>query len=222
MRCLRVRLTVVLCLGVFAAAAQTVNPVQAFEQGLRAAIAARDEARLRSLIPILEDTLIRAVLQTPAERVKLAVHPLGPVGSRTLVFVRLEDRTESYSIELFQSLGELSVQGGQPMLARSLSVVDAAESFRIASHYSIVEMDANTGETEILDHVEISVLKPTRWIFFFVDPNRAVSSVAIEAGNSEVFRAGNFVALERNQPWRSGERIRLTVRSRQRGAGTKS
>lgn len=222
MRCPVVLLLVTLCFGVFSAVAQAPDPVKEFERALAAAIKASDRDQLSRLIPILDDTLLRAILQTPSDRVGIIVHMLGPVGPQTLVYVRLEDKIESHSIELFQSLGELVLRNGQPVLARDLSAREAANSFRIASHYSVVEMDANTGATNILDHVEISILKPTRWVFFFLDPDRTVSSVAIEAGNSEVFRAGNFVALERNQPWRSGDRIRLTVRSHQRGAGTKS
>ncbi|MCL6480759.1 MAG: hypothetical protein K6U02_03435 [Firmicutes bacterium] len=221
MRCPRVFLWSLVLLVAPTVRAQTANPVPAFEQGLRAALAAKNPTELLRLIPILDPTLTRAILQTPTERVQVTVRALGPLDSGRLVFVRLEDNVGGHSIELFQTLGELRSQAGQAVLTRSLSVRDAATSFRIASHYSIQEMEANSGATEILDHLEIAVMRPTRWIFFLLNPNHVVSSVAIEAGSAEVFRAGNFVLLEREQNWNPGDRIRLTVRSRQRGTGTR-
>lgn len=222
MRCPRVFLWILVVLIAAAARAQTTDPVSAFEQGLRAALTAKDQAELLRLIPILDPTLTHAILQTPAERVQITVHALGPLETGQLVFVRLEDNVGGHSIELFQSLGELRLRAGQGVLARSLSIREAATSFRIATHYSILEMEATSGATAVLDHLEIAVMRPTRWIFFFLNPDRVVSSVAIEADRAQVFRAGNFVAVEREQNWSQGERIRLTVRSQQRGTGTKS
>lgn len=186
-----------------------------FEQQVKAALGQRDGAALKRLVAFLSPREASELLAAPAGKLGVVTRALGPVGAGTLVFLRVE-KTETGTPGVFQALCELRRVGQRTVAVRRVPLAEAARNFRIAAHRSAMRIEAETGATEMGDEIEIGVVRPTRWIFFLLDPEREVRSVAIEAKGAEVFYAGNFVALERGVAWSVGERVKIEVRSRLR------
>ena len=190
--------------------------VALFERQLTTALAQRDEATLRRVFAFLPAKEVAELLAVPAGTLRASLRPLGPYGQGTLLFLHFEEITKEEPATILQALGELRPTQQGPAVVRRVPMPEAARAFRIAAHHSTLRIEAETGATEMVDEVEIAVMRPTRWIFFVLDPGREVRAVSIEAPGAEIFRVANFVALERSSDWAVGERVHLEIVSRPR------
>jgi hypothetical protein len=188
------------------------NLLARFQQRLDAFFAQRNGLELHRLIPFLSPPEVAALLELRQGELRTSFRQLGTIGEGILVFLHFEKTVQDGQQTLLQSLCEMRWLDARPVAVRRVPIAEAARDFRIAAHQSSLRIEADTGAAEILDEIEIAVVRPTRWIFFFLDPSREVRQVSIEAA-AEVFRVANFVALERASPWVAGNRVRVAVRS---------
>lgn len=189
------------------------NLLARFQQQLDALLERRNAVGLQRLIPFLLPQEVAALVELRQGELHTTLRLLGPIGEGMLLFLHFEQVARDEVRTLLQFLCELRRIDDAPVAVRRIPIAEAARGFRIAAHQSSLRIEADTGATEMLDEIEIAVVRPTRWIFFFLDPSREVRAVSIEA-TAQVFRVANFVALERAAPWAAGNRVRVEVRSR--------
>lgn len=196
--------------------ARVEDPVETFRKELAEALARRDAAALRELLPAVSAEELTGWARGENQNAHAAVRLLDERGEAPLVFVHIEQRGAGGTVVLYQSFGELGARGSRVSLARTMPLAEAARAFRIASHRSGVRIEADSGDTAIVDEVELEVAEPTRRVFFLLDAGREITRVSIAAGDADVTHVANFVLLERSEDWPAGARVWLEVHSRAR------